>query len=339
MKILKNFYIHFVYKNGVALLSRYNSIYRYDGATHTIEKLFSIPYTNTFNNFTKNPLLGRALRTEISHVLGLHDESILVFFDRKIYKVKEGKLLETHSITTCRRPINVYCTKNIIVWGDYIISNVPKPVNIFISKDSGCNWDLTYTFKAGEIRHIHNILFDRFRNVYWILTGDEDRESGIWSTTDFVNVEPLLIGSQKFRAVSIIPTIDGLIIPSDTPLEKNKIRFYSFQDNQVSDVADLNGSCMFASQVNREMFVSTMCEPSLVNKHKFTELWHSRDGFKWKKVLSAKKDCLPVKLFQFPWINIPKYESGYNNNDYYFSMRCVLGGMRTVIINEKDLGQ
>lgn len=338
MNTLKNFYVHYVYKNGSALLSRYNSVYRYDGVTKRLEKLISIPYTNTFKNLTKNPLLGRAFRSEISHVLGLNDGGILVFFDRKIYKIKDETLVETHVITTCRRPINVYCDNDIVVWGDYVISNVPQPVHIFVSKNFGDSWDVAYTFKAGIIRHIHNILFDRFRNVYWILTGDEDDESGIWSTTNFEHVEPLLIGSQKFRAVSIIPTKEGLIIPSDTPVEKNKIRFYSFKDRQISDVADLNGSCMFASQVNQDMFVSTMYEPSLVNTHKLTELWHSRDGRTWEKILSARKDFLSARYFQYPWINIPRYERGFDKPYYYFSMRCVLGGGRMVIMNQNDLG-
>ena len=338
MKILKNFTVHYVYESGDALLSRRNHIFLYNLYEDSISKLFTLKYANKLKNHLNNNLLTRLLRSEIYHLFPVDDGSLLAFFDHRIFKIVNNQVEYIFYIPTCKRPINVLFHKSSgkIIWGDYVTSSGTNEISIYQSEDLGKNWEQIYTFPIGQIRHIHNIIYDPFRNHYWVLTGDADHESGIWKTTDFKSYEPFLFGSQKFRAVSIIPQKDGLIIPSDSEWEKNYIRYYDFSTNSLTDLQAVDGSCMFAKKVNDSYLVSTMYEPGVNEDYKNTDLWISKDGKNWNKSLSFKKDLLP-KYFQYPIIKIPEYSNSYSGEYFYFSTRSTKGGMKTIILQEKEL--
>ena len=44
-----------------------------------------------------------------------------------------------------------------------------------MSIDNGENWEPVYRFKAGSIRHIHGITYDKWDDCFWICTGDHGR--------------------------------------------------------------------------------------------------------------------------------------------------------------------
>ncbi len=335
MKILKNLTAQYVFKNGDAILSRRNRLYLYRHDADKTEHLLTLPYRRSLLNYNRFNIITRLLRAEIFHVIAKDVDHFLVFFDHRIFKIENRKIANVFTIPTCRRPINVYHDGvDTLIWGDYNRKRSDNPINIYRSDDFGLHWAVIYSFKASQIRHIHNIIYDPYRTVFYILTGDLDFESGIWQTKDFKTLEPFLIGSQMYRAVSIICMGDGLIIPSDSEFEKNYIRYYTFEDKKIREVQELNGSAMYAKEINNQYFVSTMYEPSEVNKHPYAELWHSRDGLKWNSILSLKKDFLPEHYFQYPIIQIPQYDTDYKQVHYYVFARSVKGGARTIILNK-----
>ncbi len=335
MKILQGFTAHYVLSNCDAILSKLNSIYYYNYEKDEISKLLTLGYDQRIKNILKNDVIMRLLRSEIFHILIPRNEIMIVFFDNKIYKINNNEIVNIYKIPTCRRPLNVlyHKDKNLLIWGDYINTKNRKPISIYKSEDIGSSWTKIYTFPMGSIEHIHNIQFDNYRKCYWILTGDKDEESGIWRTKEFNKIEPFLIGKQMFRTVEIIIEEEGIIVPSDTEKEENYIRYYSFKKEEMINLKKVNGSCMYAKKIKDRYFVSTMYEPNKKEKSKSAELWMSKDMFNWERILSFKKDRLPVKYFQYPIIKIPEYSYNDNCNKYYFSTRSIKNGKRTLIVN------
>lgn len=79
--------------------------------------------------------------------------------------------------------------------------------------------------------------------VWWILNGDSVSESKILFTEDyFRNVEVVAHGSQNVRAVSGIPMHDGLIVPTDMPLDLNYIQWLDPMTGATEKVYPLHGS-------------------------------------------------------------------------------------------------
>ncbi len=339
MQKLGNFTVHYVENKKNIWLSHNNKIYKYNSAENSVKKIIKINYNKKIQNVFNYSIIQRLFRGEINVIIPMPDTSFLVIFDGRIFKIFDNNIQKVYQISTCRRPLNVcYNQKsNLLIWGDYVDSQTPHETNIFISDDCGFSWKKIYTFEPGKINHIHNIIYDKYRKQYLILTGDKDEESGIWITKDFTKIDPFLIGSQKYRAVSIIIQRDGLIIPSDTPLEKNKIRYYSFKDKKLTDLQILNGSCFFAQKINEHYFVSTVYEPSKVSDYKKTDIWSSENGINWKLIQTWKKDIFPSRLFQYPLLKLPIYQEGYRHNQYYFSTRAVKGGEMTYELNNHDL--
>ena len=89
-----------------------------------------------------------------------------------------------------------------IFWGEYFTNFNREPVNIYGSCDQGQTWKVVYTFSKGKINHIHSIIYDRFREGYWVLTGDREDECNIFFTNDeFKNLLPVIKGGQRASAM------------------------------------------------------------------------------------------------------------------------------------------
>ncbi len=318
--------VHFVDDEGRAYLSQFNEVLEMNtsGQCRPIVKL---PEPNIISKIYKNHRLERLLRSNISHILCLSENTIIVFSNYYIYTLYKESIVKSFKIPSCRRPINVYFNESQgrIIWGDYMASH-DNEINIYESNDYGQSWHIIYTFGRGVIRHIHNIVYDIYRKMYWVLTGDSDSESGIWKTDDFNSIEPFLVGQQKYRALGIIPTEDGLIIPTDTEDDINYIQYYSFANSKLEKIQKLDGSAFFVRHVGKHYLVSTVCEPSRVNRSKFADLWISQDAENWTRIMHLKGDIFSGKYFRYPSIKVPYYSDDYSGDSIYVSTRAIKGG-------------
>lgn len=338
MKHLANYKAHWIISDGNAIVSKRSTVYKYDYRNNSFEKIIKLKYSNYFSGLVNRGILERLLRGGIHHILKI-DRTYIIFFDRSIITLLNSKIQSVYNVETCKRPLNI-CINPVnkhIYWGDYVAGRERMPINIYRSKNKGKSWEIIYTFQPGIIRHIHNIIYDRFQNHYWILTGDTDRESGIWMTNDFKEISPIFYGSQKFRATSLIPLNDGLIIPTDTELEENHIQYYSYSDKTLNAIKKIPGSSIDAIQINGISFISTMVEPSPINKSKYVKLYGSLKNKKWYELLSFKKDILPGKYFQYPLINLPNYENNYTSDHYYFNVRNTAKNNGILIYSKDEL--
>lgn len=191
-------------------------------------------------------------------------------------------------------------------FGEYFSNPDREEVRIYTSRD-GSTWSIAYTFDAGEIRHVHNVVYDPYREGLWILTGDSDEESGLFFTANaFATVEKKFGGSQTYRAVSVLCLPEGLLIPMDTPHETNAIHLQRLPDGQLTHQADLASSAFHALEVPEGYVVTTVGEPSSVNDaHHARVYFCRRDDRVWREVNCYPADALSAssnRFFRYPEI-------------------------------------
>ncbi|GGD49776.1 hypothetical protein GCM10011361_15590 [Muriicola marianensis] len=199
----------------------------------------------------------------------------------------------------------------MVYWGEYFSNPSRSEVHIFGSHN-GIEWEVSYTFPAGSIRHVHGIYKDPFRNGVWVLTGDSDEESGLWFTNDhFKTLKCVISGSQKCRAVSIIPLQDRIIVPMDSPKEINFIQSFSPEQNSFRALRRISGSAFYSYHSPSVSLISTVVEPSEINRSKAVEIWASRECENWIQIARLKMDLwasISLKIFRYPEIKFPVTE-------------------------------
>ena len=212
----------------------------------------------------------------------------------------------THRIQRGTRPLHITTTHSgRIYWGEYFDNPERAEVHIFASEDRGESWHAAYTFKTGEIRHIHNIVNDPWRKCLWIFTGDEGSECKILrASEDLGSVETVLEGKQQFRAVAAIPAEEGVYFSTDTPYEPNHI-YRLDSTGSLECVGDLNSSSIYGCRVGEALFFSTMAEPNSVNDDTHVYIAGSNNGRDWNTLVTREKDLWPMRYFQYGNIILP----------------------------------
>lgn len=215
-------------------------------------------------------------------------------------RVGENEFRVTHRVRRGTRPLHITALPHgQVVWGEYFDNAARDEVHIYGSPN-GVTWDVVYTFSKGTIRHIHNIVYDRWEDCLWILTGDYGEECRILrAACDFSRVETVLQGNQQARAVTLVPMPDGLYFSSDTPFEPNFI-YRLGRDGKLLSLAAISSSSIYGCQVGGKVFFSTMVEPSQVNRDRHVRIYGGGCELqRWLPLLAWKKDFWPMGLFQY----------------------------------------
>jgi hypothetical protein len=241
------------------------------------------------------------------HVVGAVPDRIITLAP------EEPEFRPSHQILRGTRPLHVTAGPDgEVFWGEYFDNRERYEVHIYGSTDHGEHWDVAYTFPRRAIRHVHNIVLDRWGHCYWVLTGDVGPECRIVrASLDFRSVEPVLAGSQQARSAALIPTPGAIYFSSDTPLETNHLYRLDRAGN-LAQVADLTGSSIYGCHVGAAVFFSTMVEPSKINTENNVCLYGSSDGVNWPRLLRWEKDAWPMRLFQYGNAFLP---DGENDSD------------------------
>ena len=159
---------------------------------------------------------------------------------------------------------------------------------------------------------MHNIVYDRWGDCLWILTGDEGAECKVLrATCDLRSVEVVLSGNQQARAVAAIPMPDALYLSTDTPFEANHILRLT-RSGRVDEVAGLASSSIFACRAGEAIFFSTMVEPSAINKSREVQIVGSADQASWQVLERWQKDKWPMRYFQYGNAILPDGENATN---------------------------
>lgn len=214
-------------------------------------------------------------------------------------------------------PLNIYshfssCHTDF-VFGDYRDNSLREEVNLYVYDKHEVK--VFFSFSHSTIRHIHNCFVDN--EIVYVLTGDEDSESGIWKIVDGY-AKKVLYGKQQYRSCVCFKNGTEYIYATDTPLEKNHIYCFDESTNKLRVVSKLPGPCIFGTSINfnqKDYYIfATSVEPdSTLKKWKymFTRkpskfiqdnsshiiMGNLEDGF--IDLFSVEKDILPMGLFQF----------------------------------------
>jgi hypothetical protein len=212
----------------------------------------------------------------------------------------EKEFRVTHVLQRGTRPLNIAVTPDgRVFWGEYFDNPARDAVHIFGSNDRGASWKIVYSFEKKAIRHVHNIVYDRWADCFWVLTGDVGEECRVLrASLDFSRIESVISGNQQARAVAAVPKEDGLYFASDTPLEQNYIYRLDRQGN-LARLAEIHASVLCGCAVGGAVFFTTMIEPSTVNLDRTVSIYGSADGVAWPRLQSWKKDRWPEKMFQY----------------------------------------
>jgi len=206
----------------------------------------------------------------------------------------------TYVLQRGTRPLNIAAAPDgRVFWGEYFDNLGRDAVHVYGSHDRGASWRVVYSFEKGAIRHVHNIVYDRWADCFWVLTGDVGSECRILRVSlDWTRIESVISGNQQARAVAAVPKEDGLYFASDTPLEQNYI-YRLDRKASLARLAEIHASVLCGCTVGDAVFFTTMVEPSAVNLDRAVSVYGSARGSDWARSESWRKDWWPTTLFQY----------------------------------------
>lgn len=237
------------------------------------KKVCAVPMHLAKRLLSKIRIFERIFRLETRAAIKLNNNDVLISFHGAVYRVsleKENIILEHRYIDSMNNPLGFSRISKIrgftecIAYGEYTINENKNDVSIYTRGiNANDKWKKVYTFPENTITHIHAIVPDPYRDGVLILTGDDDKNSGIWlAQNDFESVKPLIVGSQQYRSCCAYPLEQGILYATDTPLEDNYLYFASEQEEKwiVHKIASLTGSCIYSTKWNDKYLFSTTVE-------------------------------------------------------------------------------
>lgn len=340
LRVLKN-KKPIVFFDNRLLFSQHNRLFLYDISRENFYQQYMLPKEKYSKLLGKIKLFNRLFRLGVnSGIYGYN--KVFICYSKKIFclDISNNIITEEFSVERGKGPLHFSIIEKIegfedgLYFGEYFGNPQKESVRIFRRSPSG-KYCVVFTFPLGKINHVHNIIPDHLNKCIWVLTGDFGNAAGIWRTTDnFKTLEPIMVGSQQYRASIAFPTEKGLLYGTDTQFETNNIRLLFNQKGEwiSKDLSTINGSVIYGCKVGGDYVFSTSTEPARMRKNFFLK-W-----FEWKrgpgilkneshvlvgnidqgfKVLFKKrKDILPYRLFQFGTVFFP---AGNNPTNKLFS--------------------
>ena len=256
------------YDNGNMLLYHKGKLY-FEKESKT-EFLCYLPYSFIRKLACKNRLLERLMRLEPRVACCLDEFQYLISCAGHIYKIDlhnntlsdELQLRDgmNNPLSFTRVSTDDGSTERVL-FGEYFSNNKLDPVSIFERANDG--WKILYTFDAGTVYHIHGIVQDSQKKLIYVLTGDSDSESGIWVTDDyFRTLNPIIIGTQQYRACVAFAYKNGLLYATDTPREQNYLYYLYPQNGKwgIECVFKMPGPCIYGAKRNGRLLFATSVE-------------------------------------------------------------------------------
>lgn len=292
-------------------------LHRSDDGGETFERVARHEVGPLDRTLARTPIASRLLRAGFHGLVPLANGDLVAIVRGAVLlrRAGETRFEVAHRVTRGTRPLNVcLAPSGRLYFGEYFANQERGEVHVYGS-DDGRSWDVVHSFAAGSIRHVHGIWPDPHRGGVWVLTGDDDHESGIYfSGDDFASLDPVATGSQRARAVTVLPTAEGLVVPTDTPREPNVIQFMDTDTGALEPVAAVPGSVFSGAFTGRLLAVSTTVEKSSVNLDSRAALLVSEDGRRWTTVARRERDLPLLRdrrgYLQLPTLQLPAGRGG-----------------------------
>jgi len=269
-------------------------------------------------------LLCRLFRHEIRGFVQLRDNRKVVATRQGLYYSETDEILlkpallpETGMEIKPPMTITVDSSERIL-WGEYWGNNSQREVRLFVSEDKGKSYRPFWTFKTGEVKHIHNILEDNFSDCYWVCVGDQNKEPGIGRLSrDLKSLDWLVKGEQRYRAVTGFVFKDKIVYGTDTEKDFNAIYAVDKTTGKMEKLCQTPGSCIYAAKFGKWYTIGTSVEYFEKYSNNLATLWISADAVNWRQVYQVEKDIFSKKYFQFGSIILPR--NGWRHDEIVFS--------------------
>ncbi len=327
-----------VYKKGKIIIYR----------DENIVKTINLPTSLLKKTLCKLRIIDRLLHADIRWAVEINTQKILFLFQNAIYlaDIQTGVIKKEFSGFR-GQPFSVTRDNKRILIGDYGTNDDRKKVNIYERKDG--KWEVVYSFPEHSIRHIHNIV--KSTEGFYILTGDEDSESGIWFADNrFTIVKPILIGSQQYRCCQMFEEKGTVLYLTDAPSESNHI--YTHINENTNEISKIPGTCIYGINAFGGLLFSTTVEAEAHAKNKWSYWLSQKPGagingidthimfLKDKKctdLICFEHDRKPLRLFQYATVY---FANGNDKNAVYCTPLSVKKHDNRIfrIMNSSDKG-
>lgn len=259
-----------------------------------------------------NRILRQLFRQGIHHLAPLPFGDVFVTAKKKSYVVDpNGSVKYIFEGYLGNKPGHqgVCVTPNgTIFFGEYTLNpQRDHDTHLYRSSDGGKTFQVIYTFKSNEVRHIHFIKWDPYEKCLWMGTGDEDFENLLLrSFDDGTTWEKIGGGTQDWRAIGVCFTKDYLIWGTDAGSvpDPNHIIRMNRKTHALEVLADVSGPCHgCGSFKDGRVFIGTGVEGGENEADRFARLYGVKD-LEVKELLRKKKDIFPL-IVQYGVIRFP----------------------------------
>lgn len=310
------------------LCYRHGSFYRLNTLDNTLFYLIRAPFPFVKRILSYSKLLRRYYGLYNIKAARISEQTFLVFGNHSFYLLDiEKKEIAEIPGNNCKSILHLSTSTIGPVWGEYGYNPLKESKSVYCLDKETRDIKLLYTFKKGEINHIHRIVEDKEINRFYILTGDFDSSAAIYYTDDaFVTVQQLYAGSQEYRSCCAFANSGSLVYATDSPVQVNHLKL--IQDFHITDITELNGSCIHSCIYRKYLICSTTVEnqPSELDNNKNKYKYNLGKGIKdwfvevfcysvvddtYTVILRDKKDILPMLAFGYGCFHFPNLESDY----------------------------
>lgn len=304
--VASNMVVHWSDLDG-CLCSQDLAIYRLDYQSNELQFLCRLPAKDQSLKGRVKDVIARSALVQklrpsagIGHLVQLANSNIVVVYDR-VYLCKKGAVGYQVDVwptatfgrfaTPLRGGLAVHQQSQQVYFGEYLNGH-SRDIRIIRLDPTASTTTICWQFSRAEIKHIHAIHYDGYRNRLWVLTGDTDEESAFYYTDDeFQTLHKFAGGSQQWRAIALLIYPDAIEWGMDAGQDAaadciNKIYRYDFNRCEVTEQAVV-GNPVYAAVplADGGALMATSFEPKRQQQTiPCAELWHRTASGPWLSI-------------------------------------------------------
>ena len=286
---------------GDYILSRRNLLFRSSHLAPPFEPIGTVdaPFWRRAASFLRP--LQRLLRFMFYNVIAAADGSLFVTFDRCAGVMRSGRFEPLTGLLRPSRFLRSACavaTDGSIYMGEYLQNNQRGPINVYRWVPGDTRLRVVHVFPAGSIRHVHGIYFDPYAGCLWCVTGDNGDEARILRSADGLRtLETVGAGDETWRCVSLLFTAEGIYYGMDAEFAANGIYRIDRGTMARSRLGEINGPVYYSYGRENDLFFAVTAELCPIQTDRTAALWHLGERQALERLVSFKKDHLPVAPF------------------------------------------
>lgn len=267
-------------------------------------RLFSFDVGHSWRAaLSKYRLPCRLFRLNRINVVRIEDARLLVVYcgEAYIYDILGEQLEKAFKFERTRyvhtQSISVHGAR--IVIGEYGRVGHNKDIGVFISSDNGVSWQYRSIFPRGATKNILAVKYDVHSGLYWIFTGDSEKESGIFLFDEDFNFVKAIGTGLDFRAISSCFLSSKVIWLTNNPFGVSRVFSYDRATGEINAGQGLHGPVWYSTKVENSYYCCTAAEHVAGEAGKTVYILSSENYQDWELVCKFKKDFFDKRFFLF----------------------------------------